>query len=139
MCSFMAKVKPPVPVGKFFLPTRTNAKGEATIYLKYHLDGYLKRSTGINVLPSAWDEAKCCVKASYPQAARINLELDRFKSGIDQKLVDYEGEITRSVVSFILNVGDPTDAGDLPDESPTQVANKKTDFIEYAKCVNDLN
>ena len=135
----MAKVKPPIPAGKFFLPTRTNAKGESTIYLKYHLDGYLKRSTGINLPPSAWDENKCCVKASYPQSAQINLELQNFKSEIDKKLVAYDGEITKTVLSFILNGGDPTDAGDLPDESATQVANKKTNFIEYAKSVNDLN
>lgn len=135
----MAKVKPPIPVGKFFLPTRTNAKGESAIYLKYHLDGYLKRSTGINILPSAWDESKGCVKASHPQAAQINFELQNFKQEIDRKLVNYTGEITRTVLSFILNGGDPNDAGDLPDESATQVANKKTSFVAYAKSVNDLN
>ena len=135
----MAKVKPPIPVGKFFLPTRTNAKGESAIYLKYHLDGYLKRSTGINILPSAWDDTKGCVKASYPQAAQINFELQNFKQDIDKKLVNYTGEITKTVLSFILNGGDPNDAGDLPDESATQVANKKTSFVAYAKSVNDLN
>ena len=135
----MAKVKPPIPVGKFFLPARTNFKGESAIYLKYHLDGYLKRSTGINIPPSAWDTAKGCVKASYPQAAQINFELQKFKQDIDKRLVGYEGEITKNVLSFILNGGDPNDAGDLPDEAPTQVANKKTNFVEYAKSVNDLN
>ena len=135
----MAKVKPPIPVGKFFLPTRTNAKGESAIYIKYHLDGYLKRSTGINILPSSWDESKGCVKVSHPQAAQINFELLNFKQEIDRKLVNYTGEITRTVLSFILNGGDPNDAGDLPDESATQVANKKTSFVAYAKSVNDLN
>ena len=135
----MGKVKPIIPSGKFCIQTRVNKKGETAIYLKYHLDGYLKRSTGINIPPTAWDDKKCCVKPSYPTASQINLQLQQFKTSIDKRLSEYDGEITRTVLSFILNGGDPTDAGDLPDESATQVANKNTNFVEYAKSVNDLN
>ena len=135
----MGKVKLIIPSGKFCIQTRVNKKGETAIYLKYHLDGYLKRSTGINIPPTAWDDKKCCVKPSYPTASQINLQLQQFKTSIDKRLSEYDGEITRTVLSFILNGGDPTDAGDLPDESATQVANKNTNFVEYAKSVNDLN
>ena len=135
----MGKVKPLIPSEKFCVQTRVNKKGETAIYLKYHLDGYLKRSTGINIPPTAWDDKKCCVKPSYPAASQINLQLQQFKTSIDKRLSEYDGEISRTVLSFILNGGDPTDAGDLPDESATQVANKNTSFVEYAKSVNDLN
>ncbi len=135
----MAKIKPEIPVGKFVILNRINTQGETIIHLRFHMDGYVKRSTGIGIPPSAWDEKKCCVKASYPQSARINAELAAFKNEIDKKLVAYEGEINKTVLNFILNGGDPINAGDLPDESPTQVVTKKTNFIEYAKRVNDLN
>ena len=107
----MGKVKPLIPSGKFCIQTRVNKKGETAIYLKYHLDGYLKRSTGINIPPTAWDDKKCCVKPSYPAASQINLQLLQFKTSIDKRLSEYDGEISRTVLSFILNGGDPTDAG----------------------------
>lgn len=135
----MAKVKPEIPVGKFVILDRVNKQGETTIHLRFHWDGYVKRSTGIGIPPSAWDENKCCVKPSYPQAAKINSELQSFKNDIDKKLLAYEGEITKKVLNFILNGGDPTNEGDLPDESATQVVTKNTSFVQYAKAVNDLN
>lgn len=52
--------------------------------------------------------------------------------------MDYEGELNLTVLNFILNGGDPTHKGDLPDESPTQVVNKNTSFVDYCKKVNDL-
>ena len=79
------------------------------------------------------------MKPSYPQAAKINSELQSFKNDIDKKLLAYEGEITKKVLNFILNGGDPTNEGDLPDESATQVVTKNTSFVQYAKAVNDLN
>ena len=103
----MAKVKPEIPVGKFVILDRVNKQGETTIHLRFHWDGYVKRSTGIGIPPSAWDENKCCVKPSYPQAAKINSELQSFKNDIDKKLLAYEGEITKKVLNFILNGGDP--------------------------------
>ena len=127
-----------IPRGKFFVENRTNAKGEATIYIRYFLQRYAKRSTGINIPTNAWDEEKCCVKDSYPQAARINLALQNFKCDIDNRLMEYDGELNRTVLNFILNGGDPTHKGDLPDESPTQVVNKNSSFVDYCKKVNDL-
>lgn len=127
-----------IPRGKFFIEDRTNAKGEATIYIRYFLQRYAKRSTGINIPPTAWDEENNCVKASHPNASRINLALQNFKCDIDNRLMDYEGELNLTVLNFILNGGDPTHKGDLPDESPTQVVNKNTSFVDYCKKVNDL-
>ncbi len=127
-----------IPRGKFFIEDRTNAKGEATIYIRYFLQRYAKRSTGINIPPTAWDEENSCVKASHPNASRINLALQNFKCDIDNRLMDYEGELNLTVLNFILNGGDPTHKGDLPDESPTQVVNKNTSFVDYCKKVNDL-
>lgn len=128
-----------IPKGKFFLDNRTNTKGESAIYIRYFLEKYAKRSTGISIPPSAWDEGKSCVKSSYPTSAQINADLQNLKCEIDNKLLDYDGELNITVLNFILNGGDPTDAGDLPDEAPTHAVNKNTSFIEYAKRVNDLN
>ena len=128
-----------IPTGRFFLDNRTNAKGEAVIYLRYFLQRYAKRSTGISIPPSAWDEEKCCVKNSYSGAAGINSSLQNLKCEIDNKLLAYEGELNLTVLNFILNGGDPIDKGDLPDESATRAVTKNTSFVEYAKRVNDLN
>lgn len=102
----MAKMKPEIPAGKFVILNRINKQGETTINLRFHMDGYVKRSTGIAIPPAAWDEKKCCVKASYPQAARINADLAAFKQDIDRKLLEYDGKITKNVLNFILNGGD---------------------------------
>lgn len=128
-----------IPRGKFFVEERTNAKGEVTIYIRYFLGKYAKRSTGISIPPDAWDEEACCVKSSFPKSAQINLALQNFKCDIDNRLWDYQGELTLTVLNFILNGGDPTNEGDLPDEAPTQVVNRNTNFVEYCKRVNDLN
>ena len=45
-----------IPRVKFFIEDRVNTKGEATIYIRYFLQRYAKRSTGINIPPKAWDE-----------------------------------------------------------------------------------
>ena len=127
-----------IPRGKFFIEDRVNTKGEATIYIRYFLQRYAKRSTGINIPPKAWDEKNCCVKSSHPQASKLNLALQNFKCEIDNRLMDYDGELNLTVLNFILNGGDPTNEGDLPDESPTQVVNKNTSFVDYCKKVNDL-
>ena len=127
-----------IPRGKFFIEDRVNANGEATIYIRYYLQRYAKRSTGISIPPTAWDEENSCVKASHPNASRINLALQNFKCDIDNRLMDYDGDLNLTVLNFILNGGDPTNKGDLPDESPTQVVNKNTNFVEYCKKVNDL-
>ena len=96
-------MKPEIPAGKFVILNRINKQGETTINLRFHMDGYVKRSTGIAIPPAAWDEKKCCVKASYPQAARINADLAAFKQDIDRKLLEYDGKITKNVLNFILN------------------------------------
>ena len=127
-----------IPRGKFFIEDRVNANGEATIYIRYYLQRYAKRSTGISIPPTAWDEENSCVKASHPNASRINLALQNFKCDIDNRLMEYDGDLNLTVLNFILNGGDPTNKGDLPDESPTQVVNKNTNFVEYCKKVNDL-
>ena len=93
----MAKVKPEIPAGKFVILNRVNKQGETIINLRFHLDGYVKRSTGIGIPPAAWDEKKCCVKSSYPQAARINADLAAFKQDIDRKLLDYDIQVTLPV------------------------------------------
>ena len=134
----MGKVKPRIPSGKFVLLNRVNANGESSIQLRFHMDGYVKRSTGINIPPSAWDEVAGKVKNSYPQAAQINADLDKFRCEINEKLLAYDGVINKTVLNFILNGGDPTNEGDLPDQSPTQVVTKNTSFVEYCKKVNDL-
>lgn len=113
LCLFMAKMKPEIPAGKFVILNRINKQGETTINLRFHMDGYVKRSTGIAIPPAAWDEKKCCVKATYPQAARINADLTAFKQDIDRKLLEYDGKITKSVLNFILNGGDPANEGDI--------------------------
>lgn len=138
MCLFMAKMKPEIPAGKFVILNRINKQGETTINLRFHMDGYVKRSTGIAIPPAAWDEKKCCVKASYPQAARINADLAAFKQDIDRKLLEYDGKITKNVLNFILNGGDPANEGDLPDEAPMQAVTANTNFVAYAQAVNDL-
>ena len=38
-------VQTKIPRGKFFVEDRVNAKGEATIYIRYFLQRYAKRST----------------------------------------------------------------------------------------------
>ena len=134
----MGKVKPRIPSGKFVLLNRVNANGESSIQLRFHMDGYVKRSTGINIPPSAWDEVAGKVKNSHPQAAQINADLDKFRCEINEKLLAYDGVINKTVLNFILNGGDPTNEGDLPDQSPTQVVTKNTSFVEYCKKVNDL-
>ena len=73
-----------IPRGKFFIEDRVNTKGEATIYIRYFLQRYAKRSTGINIPPKAWDEKNCCVKSSHPQASKLNLALQNFKCEIDR-------------------------------------------------------
>lgn len=135
----MPKLKPEIPTGKFVILDRINKQGETTIHLRFHMDGYVKRSTGIGIPPSAWDDKKCCVKPSYPLAAKINADLAEFKNNINRKLINYDGEITKSVLNFILNGGDPADEGDLPDEAPMQAVTVNTSFVAYAKAVNDLN
>ena len=134
----MGKVKPKIPSGKFVLLNRLNANGEAAIHFRFHLDGYVKRSTGINIRPSDWDDKTGRVKNTNPRAAQLNAELDRIRCEVNEKLLAYDGEINKTVLNFILNGGDPTNEGDLPDESPTQVVTKNTSFVEYCKKVNDL-
>ena len=96
-----------IPRGKFFIEDRVNANGEATIYIRYYLQRYAKRSTGISIPPTAWDEENSCVKASHPNASRINLALQNFKCDIDNRLMDYDGDLNLTVLNFILNGGDP--------------------------------
>lgn len=135
----MGAVRPSIPTGKFVILNRINTKGETVIHLRYFLGSYVKRSTGISIPPSAWDEKRCCVKSSYKDSARINAKLQNLKCEIDNKLLAYEGEMNKTVLNYILNGGDPVNEGDLPDESPTQAVTKRTSFVEYAKRVNDLN
>ena len=78
-------------------------------------------------------ECLSCVRSGHCELQTLCQEY-----GVDNAH-EYEGEMNKTVLNFILNGGDPVNEGDLPDESPTQVVNKKTNFVEYAHRVNDLN
>lgn len=60
----MSKVKPKVPAGHLVLLTKPNAKGECTVYVRYFLGKYIKRSTEIYVPADGWDAQRECVKPS---------------------------------------------------------------------------
>lgn len=134
----MGKIKPGVPTGNLVLLTRPNSKGECTVYLRYFLGKYVKRSTGIHVSMKDWDERRQCLKASAPNAARINATLVGIKSEIDNRLLAYDKAITLNVLSYILNGGDPAVEGRMPTDNTGRLSGKNTDFVKYAHLVNDV-
>ena len=62
----MPKLKPEIPTGKFVILDRINKQGETTIHLRFHMDGYVKRSTGIGIPPSGK-----VARVRPPEAVRV--------------------------------------------------------------------
>lgn len=134
----MSKVKPKVPCGHLVLLTAPNVKGECAVYVRYFLGKYVKRSTGVSIPADGWDEKRECVKASVKNAPYLNSVLRDFKAEIDDRLMKFDGVITLQVLTFILNGGDPNNAGELPADHPDQIVTKNTSFVEYCRMLNDL-
>lgn len=87
----MGKIKPGVPTGNLVLLTRPNSKGECTVYIRYLWRKYVKRSTGVHVSMKDWDACRERLKASAPDAARINATLIGIKSELDNRLLVWQG------------------------------------------------
>ena len=134
----MSKVKPKVPSGHLVLLTAPNTKGECAVYVRYFLGKYVKRSTGVSIPADGWDEKRECVKPTVKNAPYLNSVLRDFKAEIDNKLMKFDGVITLQVLTFILNGGDPNNAGELPADHPDQIVTKNTSFVEYCRMLNDL-
>lgn len=66
-----------------------------------------ERSTGIHVSMKDWDACRECLKASAPDAVRINATLIGIKSELDNRLLSYGKVITLDVLSHIIDGGDP--------------------------------
>ena len=70
-----------IPGGSYALLNKPNSKGLMCIYLRYFINRkYIKRSTDIWIQPEDWDAETQTVKASNPNAARINNRLNNLKA-----------------------------------------------------------
>lgn len=91
----MSKVKPKVPTGHLVLLTNPNAKGECTVYVRYFLGKYIKRSTNVSIPADGWDEKRECVKPSVKNAPYLNALLRDYKADIDNRLMKFDGQIRK--------------------------------------------
>ena len=124
----MPKSKSQIPQGSFTLLNKCNGRGEKAIYLRYFVGKYVKRSTDIWIVPEMWDKSKQEVKPGNRMAARINNRLADIKQKVDAQLLAYEeGVFTPEVVLRMM------DGSFIPEDQRA----KRTNLIDYAKCVND--
>ena len=95
----MKEVTMEIPGGSYALLNKPNSKGLMCIYLRYFINRkYIKRSTDIWIQPEDWDAETQTVKASNPNAVRINNRLNNLKASLDGKLLLHKGPITSDVL-----------------------------------------
>ena len=98
----------------------------APVYITYFIKGKtIEKSTDIKIMLTQWD-AKNQKIVKHSDAKRLQNKLDAIKRGYDEAIADYDGVITPDVLRKLLNgetVGRPNP--------------QKTDFIQYARKVNE--
>ena len=103
-----------------------NSAGMAPVYITYFIKGKtIEKSTDIKIMLTQWD-AKNQKIVKHSDAKRLQNKLDAIKRGYDEAIADYDGVITPDVLRKLLNgetVGRPNP--------------QKTDFIQYARKVNE--
>lgn len=117
-----------IPTGNLVTLTKPNPQGEVMIYLRYYLGKYAKKTTDIKVPEKDWDAEAQRVKPSNKNASRLNALLSSIKANIDDKLYAYDGNLTYSVLVYILN-GEETEA---------QRNSRKSELVDYALQVNEM-
>lgn len=100
------------PSIRFLQKNRPNRRGECPILLVVRFNGRADRATGVCVKPSQWDSAKERVRASHPDAAKLNALLEAYRSNLTSASAAMiaSGEVItpRRLVTFM------TDAPKLP-------------------------
>ncbi len=66
----------------FLQKNRPNRRGECPILLVVRFNGRADRATGVCVKPSQWDSVKERVRASHPDAAKLNALLETYRSNL---------------------------------------------------------
>lgn len=115
------------PTGKFVVRKKdVDAAGKVFIYITYSVKSKTReKSTEIKVLLTQWDALNQKI-VKHPDAKRLNNKLASIKRGYDEALEAYNGVITLDVLSKLLHgetIGRPNP--------------QKTDFIQYARNVNE--
>lgn len=127
----MKEVTMEIPGGSYALLNKPNSKGLMCIYLRYFINRkYIKRSTDIWIQPEDWDAETQTVKASNPNAARINNRLNNLKASLDGKLLLHKGPITSDVLKEYMSEYRPDDK--KAPEKPSM-----PNIVNYALEVND--
>ena len=127
----MKEVTMEIPGGSYALLNKPNSKGLMCIYLRYFINRkYIKRSTDIWIQPEDWDAETQTVKASNPNAARINNRLNNLKASLDGKLLLHKGPITSDVLKEYMSEYRPNDK--KAPEKPSM-----PNIVNYALEVND--
>ena len=124
----MGRQKREKPLGKLILlKKRTNAKGEAPIYISYFVSGKtIERSTDVFIPVNNWNKTSQQV-VGMQDAKRLNNKLAAIKRGYDEAIENYNGLLTANIVRKLLD-------GDVVDGRPNP---KKTDFVQYAIDYNE--
>lgn len=123
----MGKIISDRPKGSFV--AREGQNGQVNIHLRYFINGkYVKKSTGIKVNASDWDQSAQKIKGNTnPRINNLhkqwNLMLQEEKSKYDKQIQDYEGQLTHIVVKQMLE-------GTLHTKDK-QI--RETDFVEYCQ------
>lgn len=96
----------------FLMKNRPNRRGECPILLVVRFNGRADRAAGVSVKPSQWDSVRERVRASHPDAARLNALLETYRSNLTSASATMiaSGEIItpQRLVTFM------TDAPKLP-------------------------
>lgn len=66
----------------FLMKNRPNRRGECPILLVVRFNGRADRATGVSVKPSQWDAVRERVRASHPDAAKLNALLETYRSNL---------------------------------------------------------
>lgn len=115
------------PLGKFVVRKKdVDAAGKVFVYISYSVKSKTKeKSTEIKILLTQWDALNQKI-VKHPDAKRLNNKLAAIKRRIDEAIEAYEGVITPEVLRKLL------DGETIGRPSP-----QKTDFIQYAKDINE--
>ena len=66
----------------FLMKNRPNRRGECPVLLVVRFNGRADRATGVSVKPSQWDDVRERVRASHPDAAKLNALLETYRSNL---------------------------------------------------------
>lgn len=115
------------PQGKLVIrKKRTNAKGEAPVYVSFFVNGTtVERSTEVFVPVTQWNEKSQTV-FGFRDASHLNKKLAAIKRGYDMAVEQYDGWINAEILRKLLD-------GEIVSSRPNP---KKTDFIQYALDYN---